>query len=283
MKRTKILGLALVAVFAMSALAAGAAQAERPVWIVKASGGAKKVLAAGETRKVTSKKAGTNPFVLDTTTANIVCKKFTNTGEIIGGKPGTDLINVTFEECSVETEGKLKTVAECGASNTAMPGVIKVEGLKTVLVWDKWEKQRKFADDAFFPSSGALFVHFELSGTKCGALEEKEVKVTAVGTKVVKVGGATFERNCGVLGEVGEIEAGAAEKFKKTETGTVVRKGGLNFNAPTVKKGEIEETTEKEKYTNIECKLEALGDSEASLTGTALVELATAGEEFGFE
>jgi hypothetical protein len=276
MSRIRLSLLSLLAVFAFSVVAATAAQAEKPVWLVK-KGGVTKVLAAGETRKITSKKALAPAFKLSTATVTIECKKFKNTGEIIGGKPGRDLTTITFEECSVEG----KTVAECGASNTATAGVIEVTGVKTALNWDGWTGQRTNADEAFFAANANnIFVEFKLSGTNCGLLQGETVKVKAIGSEVKELGGEAFgPRRCGVIGAVGKIVAGPPEAFERTIPKEIVRKGALSFTG--LEKEEIEEKATG--YEKIECKLEAPPLGAAKLTGTALVEPETAGEEFGFE
>jgi len=297
--------LSMLAVFAFSAVAATGAQAGPPWWIVKChkitsttekgrfensecikEGGLKewdRRLLAGETRKITSKKALAPAFKLiakeGTTTVTIECKAFKNTGEIIGGWPGTDLTTITFEECSVEP----KTVAQCGASNVeGKPGVIVVENVKTALNWDGWTGQRTEADEAFFPATeNNLFVKFTLSGTECGVLQGTTVKVEAIGSEVKELGGKAFgPRKCGVIGAVGRIVVGPPEKFERAISGVLYRKGALSFTG--LEKEEIKEKATGE-YTKIECKLVAKPIGAATLTGTALVEPETAGEEFGFE
>ena len=84
MKYFKGLGLCLVAVFAISALLASAAQAEEnkgPLWIVGGKG-----LVSGETRAIVSKTVG-KP-ILKGTVFSMECEKATNSGLLFRGESG---------------------------------------------------------------------------------------------------------------------------------------------------------------------------------------------------
>ncbi len=114
MKRLKILGFALVALFAFGAVAAYAAAPED---IYKVEG---KKLETGEKKEITSHiKSGTE-FVLKgektvlfvTVKSTTRCKKLKlNAAEkpvIVGGTPGTsEKEKIEFEECTGEIEGKV--------------------------------------------------------------------------------------------------------------------------------------------------------------------------------
>ncbi len=294
MRTTRTLMLSLLAVFAFGAFAAGAAQAAGgPYWIVKChkvavagTGRYKNAtctepgppneydtrLLAGETRTIKSTNVGV--FKLKTASATIGCKKEKNTGKLFGGNPGTDETTITFEECSVEP----KTVAECAATSAGEPaGNIKLT-VKTVLVYPKGHPEStKEADDAFYPGTTGsnTFVEFEIKGTNCATLQGKKVKVTAKGTESPEPFAKT---PCGVLAEVGKIEAGV---FARTESGKEYIEGGLNFPEPAITEAELW-LPATSKFETINCKLEAGGLGAAEEIGVAKVETEPA-EEFGWE
>ena len=100
MKYFKSLGLCLVAMFALGAIVASAAQAEEnkgPLWIV---GSPAKGLKAGETRAITSKTEAAP--ILHGSLASVECEKATNKGILLGGSPGTAYVEIKFEKCSLE-------------------------------------------------------------------------------------------------------------------------------------------------------------------------------------
>jgi hypothetical protein len=251
----RILLVSLLAVFAVSAVASGSAQAEGPVWtghfcIKDASGvwmakckaagtGWEKsvgVLPSGEKEPVASKNIGS--FTLKGTTI-VVCTGETDTGEIIGGNPGTDTSEVKFTKCAVK--GK----PECEASSGSVNGEVVVKGLKTVLVYKERhpkagetseEKAKLRALDAFTPEKENLFVEFKftISATKCGTLSGTTVKVKAIGTEITE---PAFNQKCGLLAEVGKI---VNEKFVATEPGQIAVAGALNFPEPAITKAWLE-------------------------------------------
>ncbi len=212
MKYFKSLGLCLVAVFAMSALVASAAQAEEnkgPLWIV---GSPAKGLKTGETRAIKSKAVvGTVP-ILRGTAASIECEKAATTGFLLGGSPGTDVSTTKFEKCNVVGQKNclatgLKPVA---AANV---GEIRVD-VYTILAFAKGS--RASAVDLFAPQGETgkenLFSEFELlnkvgaSTELCNLLNKQKVIVESTGT-ALKIKGLT--RKAGQIGEVGRINAGA--------------------------------------------------------------------------
>ncbi len=254
MKYFKSLGLCLVAVFAMSALAASAAQAEEnkgPLWIV---GSPAKGLLAGETRAVTS-RTETAP-ILHGTLASVECEKATNTGFLLGGSPGTDYAKITFVNCHLL--GHVNCIATglkpLPATNA---GEIIVDVL-TILAFAKGS--RTSAVDIFAPEGETgnenLFSEFELKNKAgateglCGALNEVKIKVTAVGT-AIKIKGAT--RNAGAIAKLG-YSNGAFVLSLPGETSEV----GLLILPKTtpIKEAEMYNTA-TEKYEVIKAKLEA--------------------------
>jgi hypothetical protein len=295
----------MLAVFAFSAVAATAAQAD-PWWIVKCHnvgagkgryknatctelGGTKEFdtrLLAGETRNTRSKQnSGTSGvFKLKTTIPllTIECTSETDKGQLIGGWPGTDTSEITFDGCHVAG----KTVAQCGASSTGKPaGEVGPFKVKTLLGFPKGRAPNKEeAYDQFFPEpSETEFISFELTGTACGTLNKDKIKVLATGTKA-KVTGTPL---CGVIARVGKIAAGA---FKKTASGETATEGGLEFPTPAITEEEVWNPT-TEKYEVVKCGLEvqtSSGPATAEEVGVAIVEVSETlvpftAEPFGWE
>jgi hypothetical protein len=175
MARIRILGLCLVAVFALSAVAAATASAVGgPIWIVKKSGVTEE-LAAGKTVGVESTSTPVE-FKLKTTikgiTGTIKCKVLVvSAAELIGGKPGTDKNVNEFKECKGEGFAALCTVS----SATGVSGVIGPFGVKTTLVFPAGGA-RALALDRFLPEAGTEFVKFKLSGGLCPDVGTVNVK-----------------------------------------------------------------------------------------------------------
>jgi hypothetical protein len=155
MKRIRIVGLCLVAMFAMSAVAAASASAESPEYktcIKKVGGTLNKITCAeskglkgeggfavgewnqGKTRKFTGKNGVSTldsyipeneaePWTGGTIVGTVVCKNATNKGEVTGPKTGA--VTVTFKGCV--SEGK-----KC-LSKGQKPGTIVTNPLLTEL------------------------------------------------------------------------------------------------------------------------------------------------------
>jgi hypothetical protein len=285
MRTTRTLMLSLLAVFALGAVAATTASAVvtpgGPVWI---HGASKTYLAAGEKLTTKSKQnSGTSGvFKLKTALLVINCKTESDTGELIGGNPGTDKSEVTFKECAPEG----KTYLECSAAtNQATPGVIGPFKVNTLLGYPLGKKEGTAeAYDQLFPTpSETEFTSFTLANvTGCGALKNVSVKVVAKGTKVTE---PKFEAKCGVIAKVGKIEEPeTTEKFKATVSEEVATAGGLEFPNPAIKEEEVWNPTTK-KFEVVKCELEAvtsIGNAKAEEIGVALVETVPA-EPFGWE
>jgi hypothetical protein len=100
-RKLKALGLALVAVFAMSAVAASGAQAAQ-FHSASASG----------TTYLTGNQATTNLF--STTAGNVKCKKATFGGSYTGGTTATDLtITPAYAECTAFGQNATVTINGC--------------------------------------------------------------------------------------------------------------------------------------------------------------------------
>src|ERR1039457_3412956 len=98
--RLRLLMAAMAAVFAFSAVAAGAASA-KPYWTENGV-----ELKAGESRAITSKNAPGTVKKLKTTIGGtaitIVCETVEDSGTIYGGEPGTDKETIKFTKCKIE-------------------------------------------------------------------------------------------------------------------------------------------------------------------------------------
>ena len=270
--------LTLVGVLVMLALGAVpvTAQAEGgPTWKTKEFGELK---GPAETRAVSSTSLGTEEFKLKTPTATIACKKEIDTGNLIGGNPGTGTSLVTFKECSVEG----KTVAQCGAKSIkpaprgGLAGEVET-AVKIVLGYPNGNKESLTKAEALLIPEGVgsdhnLFVEFELTGTMCGTLNNKKVKVKATGTEVTV---PAFKRKCGVTGEVGKVAAGV---FARTGSGEEFTEGALNFKGPTATDEVFEGAAT---WKKIECKLEAFSET-AEEIGLSKVETLLEPEPFGW-
>ena len=132
MRNLKVLGLALIAVFAFGVVAAGAAQANAPRWTVT-EGGKAKTLSAAETREFTSKS--TTGFTLGATgVASFTSPSCTATGTIRGseaGQPGTNE-HVILHCPEVKLEGNKNCVVH---SPGAAAGTVVTKELNSTLVW----------------------------------------------------------------------------------------------------------------------------------------------------
>jgi hypothetical protein len=155
MKRIAILGLAVVAVFAMTAVAASA-----------------------------KKTAPTGPAPLTATSGlsklssvglpEIECKKATSTGELNSPTQGTN--TTTFTEC--ESSGK-----KCG---NVSPGTIKTKELVSTIGYINKAKEEVGVD--FTPKTGTVLAEFECEGIGIkteGSVIGKDTPVNKMGTTAV--------------------------------------------------------------------------------------------------
>jgi len=267
MKRTKILGLVLVAVFAMSAVAASAASAETfegPSWIVN-----KARLVNPNTKNFTSK--GKNfKLVVSKLGITILCKKVTNKGKIIGSAAkmvGTDEAEVTFMECSVEeTAGKGCVVSSETKKVTSAAGTIGPITVLTELVSLSKPPVTK---------AGDLFIEDEET---TGGKKEFVTVVLKSCTKATLNG--KYNVTGSVVGELGkykeEKEMGTFELAKANEE---AKTGVLNFPATEITKvWKWEKATETYKETSIGL---LFGENPATLIGQDEITLAPV-ETFGW-
>jgi len=221
--RLRILGLALVAVFAMSAVAVSSASAAKngPHWWVcekdatglfsnsecskSGTGWESKELLGGETRKISFTSGETK---LKTASDLIVCKKDKGTGEIIGGWPGTDKATIIFEECKVTKP----TSCEVKSKGEKTFGTITVS-VNTELVYTGTKEQEEKEE----PPLGILF---KTTSSASKAFIELEFSgICAFGPKVVEATGEVTPaaeippRITGVAGVVCKIIEPESYKF----------------------------------------------------------------------
>jgi hypothetical protein len=131
MGRFRLIGLALLAVFALGAVMASAAQAEEaPYWTVTGTR-----LEAGQTRFITAKEV--SPFVLNSPSLKlkVTCDETSVLPHAVllgsePGEPGTNDEIVTFDDCTVEGNGS-------GSECTKVTEPINTVNLKSELVEDK--------------------------------------------------------------------------------------------------------------------------------------------------
>jgi hypothetical protein len=243
------------------------ASASGPVWLVNGA-----ELGAGAKVAFTSQSDGTNEPKLDGLN-NILCKSEQDTGELIGGNPGTDLATIEFLECAVEG----KTVEECGATSSGMAAGVILTEVKTVLVYPQGEANSTTkALVAFTPDNNEttnnLFVEFTLAGTNCPiGLNNLKVDVNATGTLITA---PKLEKKCGALAEIGKLNASSV--FENTISGEELVTGVLNTEALLTEA----ELWNGAAFELITCKLEAFvaEASELAISNVTLVSK----EKFGW-
>ncbi len=151
MKRSKMLGLCLVALFAMSGLAAAQASAIEFLWKVNGS-----KLETGQEKTLTSKAKGAQ--VLKTTVigvkVEIKCTEVSTAGaKIIGGMPGTSSETVEYKGCTVAKP----------SGCTVKGGTITTNPLKDEIVEGVGTSAGK-ALVLFAPVTGKVFAEPKLEG-----------------------------------------------------------------------------------------------------------------------
>jgi hypothetical protein len=275
MKYFKSLGLCLVAVFALSAVVASAAQAEEnkgPLWIV---GSPAKGLKTGETRAITSRTEA--PPVLKGSVASVECEKATNKGVLLGGSPGTAFVEIKFEKCIAK--GKPACTATGENPKGSIVGEIPVNVL-VVLAFANGSRTSAVA--AFAPEASTnLFSEFKFgSSAECGALKEATLSVTANGTaasgKGIKINGQ--ERLAGQLAEVGMAEGST---FVLSTRGLTSEVGLLRLPETAITEAEIY-NLETAKYEKFKAGLTA-GALLGSVTEVATTQIETKPKEaFGW-
>jgi hypothetical protein len=150
MTRLRSMGTALLAVFALGAVAASAAQAEEaPAWFYNGIR-----LEAGATRFITAKKI--NSFVLSALGVSVTCSNFEVLPHavILGsepGEPGTNDEIISLKNCSVSGNGS-------GSECDEVTEPIDTTNLKSELVLDKTKTKLLML---FQPASGSTLTELE--------------------------------------------------------------------------------------------------------------------------
>ena len=99
MKRIKVVGLVLLAAFAVSAVASVSASAT-PCYCWKVNGSK---LEAGKSETLKGEASGAYTLTgkaFGFIEVAVTCKKAATTGKLIGGTPGTDEATISYTECS---------------------------------------------------------------------------------------------------------------------------------------------------------------------------------------
>jgi hypothetical protein len=152
MKRFRMIGVALLAVFALGAVVASAAQAEG-YWTIQGSR-----LAAGKTHNFTAKAVTNFALVTAEAGATITCTAFKlKEGVLLGSNPGaagTSNEVVVFEKCSL-VEGNGAPACKLKSET------LTTNSLKNELV----ESETGTLLTLFTPASGTVFITLEFEGT----------------------------------------------------------------------------------------------------------------------
>lgn len=278
MKRAKVLGLALVAVFATSIAVTSAAEAAAggPIWTTSAGS----LVGSRNIGKVTGT---TQNFTLPTVSVECpsVSIKSGATNTINGGIPGTGAATLIFAGCHPDGTPASACVVNGGGGT----GGEIIFAVKTLLgyVEGKTEQSKSFYDQ-FFPNAETtggkdLFVKLTfmpITTGGCKTFKGDEINVTAAGSEAPKPVGFG-NRLCGMIAEVGKVKAGI---FENATSGELVTTGALRLPEKPITK---EETwnSETKAFVKTTCKLEA-NAGEARQSGEASFEL-EGGELFGVE
>jgi hypothetical protein len=204
MNRMRILGPALVALFAMSAIAATAAMAA-PKHVYSVEG---KELAAGESREITATISeeftlkGKGALNVEAVTKCTKLKlKASEHPEILGGVPGKSGKEVIeFEGCSATVGGAKCTSVEVENASTTneLVTIVKPESLKGLLA------------ALFTPTSGTTFSKIKLN--KCGVFGSQSA--TVEGT------------SCALIPSSEEAVEGMLDWSEKSEITEIEKQGG---------------------------------------------------------
>jgi len=214
MKRIKIIGLALLAVFALGAISATMAQAaEAPYYGVES-----KRLGAGESAEVAVKQ--TSEYKLTAATVAITCKTSSvKAGSTINGsaagEPGTSKETITFAGCTVAGNG---TGCEVGHNGN---GEVITEPLKNELVYDAGSKESKSVGVEFTPETGPVLSKITLFNAACSPVA---AGVQAVEGQVVAqaFGGPAGSEFLLELGKAPVLETTGLIKFPVTPIKSII-------------------------------------------------------------
>jgi len=168
MTRIKTIGLALLAVFAFSAIAATAAQAEEaPYWSIEGTR-----LAAGKTFEILAKANG-NQTLTASTGQVITCTAFSlKPGAVLlgsnAGEPGKSDETIKYTGCTVSGNG-----TSCAVEN----GTVETKPLTNELAY---ASNKKSLVVEFVPVTGKVLAEFKFTGT-CTLTTTKVTGVAVAG------------------------------------------------------------------------------------------------------
>jgi len=168
MTRIKTIGLALLAVFAFSAVAATAAQAEEaPYWSIEGTR-----LAAGKTFELVAKAKGNQVLTAGTTT--VTCTAFSlNPGAVLlgsnAGEPGKSDETIKYTGCTVAGQG-----STCAVEN----GTVETAPLTNELAY---ASNKKSLVVEFVPVTGKTLATLKFTGTCAIGLSTKVTGVAVAG------------------------------------------------------------------------------------------------------
>jgi hypothetical protein len=238
MRSIKVVGLAILAALALSALAAGQASAAEYIYRIEG-----KTLGAGESKEITS--SAKKEFVLKgkgvlNVESVTTCKKLkVETGAVIeggteGGKPGKSKEKVIFEECSATVGG-----TKC-KGGVEVENVVVTNEIVTVSAPPKLKGRLAVL---FAPASGEVFSKVKFK--ECGILGSPKAEIT--GTSAALVEAEKTEAEVGVLqyktgeSEISEIETSVGKKKKVELDNEKTKKSTIEGEANVV-------LVSKEKY-----------------------------------
>ncbi len=254
--RVRLMLVALLGVFAFSAVAAAAAQAEEaPFWSREGTR-----LAKGETHYITAKKY--NKFKLTTAGKTITCENIRlKEGVLLGsnaGEAGTNNEVIEFFECKVEGKVGTKTIEKCKVNEPITTVPVKSELVETV----KGETGSLLTE--FFPEKGERFTGIGFT-VEAGGFCPPEVLVEGSTAGQVRVD----PNKAPELGELVSLPNGKKEG----------KSWLLNFPAAQIKTAWLIKGGEGKE---VKIGLKSVTE-EATLEGTALILLAKKNSSGGFE
>jgi hypothetical protein len=160
MSRIRIGLLSLLAVFAFSAVAAGAAQAVVPTYSFSGSGAIKS-------------KSGVSRLWVTKLGTVIVCTASTDTGKIVAGAGTNEKVTVTYTGCKLYAAewngsewvvGSALSLCKVNGPLGEPAETIKTSELKSKLAY---APNSKTVVDYFEPEAGPVFVNINIEGTGC--------------------------------------------------------------------------------------------------------------------
>lgn len=190
----KTLGLALVAVLALSAVAVASASAGKPEYLMKSS-------------KVTFTSSGAKATLETESGAKVVCSANSGSGEITGAKSSAK-VSLTFTGCKENSE----TGPACTTEGDA-EGTIKTKSLKGLLAYtypSKTTAEGRETGNVLSAESGEVMSEFKCSGVPF-TVSGSVIGVVTPLNKSVTSGTMTFRQKAGKQ-EPSEYEAEGSGK-----------------------------------------------------------------------